>query len=131
MRPICPYCGNLSEKVLGSRLYPGRQELRAKSFWACLPCGAWVGCYAGGDRPLGRLANKELRVAKMTAHAVFDPLWKDGSMTRTQAYLWLAKRMDLPAHKCHIGMFDLDQCRKVVEVVTKEELNETHASRNR
>lgn len=69
-----------------------------------------------GDVPLGRLANKELRDAKMLAHTYFDPIWKDGVMRRQKAYEWLAKRLNIPREECHIGMMDMERCRRVVEV---------------
>ena len=117
MKPVCPYCGLHSEKVDGSKIYPHRPALHHKMFWACMPCGAWVGCYVGGDKPLGRLANKQLRVAKMKAHEAFDPLWCSGKMTRTQAYTWLSEKLGIAFHKCHIGMFDLAMCERVVNVI--------------
>lgn len=66
---------------------------------------------------MGRLANAELRAAKSAAHLAFDKLWKGGKMSRRNAYAWLAKALDINPLHCHIGMFDVDQCKKVVEVV--------------
>jgi hypothetical protein len=90
-------------------------------FWQCAPCDAYVGCHSGTTNPLGRLANAELRQAKIAAHAAFDPLWKfhtfkDGhqSMTRNAAYQWLADQLGIPRADCHIGMFDVDRCRLVI-----------------
>lgn len=48
------------------------------------------------------------------AHAAFDPVWKGGQITRTQAYALLAKSMRIPITECHIGMFDVAQCKAVV-----------------
>lgn len=76
--------------------------------------------FAKGTMPLGRLANAELRSAKSAAHAMFDPLWKSRKMHRGQAYAWLAKQMGLRQEDCHIGMFDVDQCKKVFQVMRKE-----------
>jgi hypothetical protein len=38
-------------------------------------------------------------------------------MTRREAYQWLAGAMGISSKVCHIGMFDVAQCEKVVEVV--------------
>jgi hypothetical protein len=38
-------------------------------------------------------------------------------MTRRAAYAWLSKRTGVPREACHIGMFDVEQCEKVVAVV--------------
>jgi hypothetical protein len=62
------------------------------------------------------MANAELRAAKVAAHAAFDPLWRAGGYTRSTAYKWLQKAMDKPRALCHIGLFDVEDCRKVVEL---------------
>lgn len=111
----CPYCGQCAILVSGSVLYPRFPELHAKWFWRCQPCGAHVGCHPGTKEPLGTLANAPLRQARQAAHAAFDPLWRDGG--RSAAYRWLAGELQVAASACHIGQFDEDQCRRVVEAV--------------
>lgn len=98
--------------VSGMKLYPHRLDLHKKKFWVCFPCGAWVGAHSDG-RPLGRLADAELRKAKMAAHAEFDPLWTSGVFSRSRAYAWLSGMMQIPKAQCHIAMFDVDQCKTV------------------
>lgn len=117
---VCPYCNNEAELVGGDVIYPSRPDLHATRFYLCAPCGAYVGCHAGTIRPLGRLANAELRRAKIAAHAAFDPLWKPQNgyrrMTRSAAYRWLTAQLKINREECHIGMFDVNTCRKVVQV---------------
>ena len=116
----CPYCGREPEMVSGDVIYPHRTDLHAMTFFRCAPCGAHVGCHPGTITPLGRLANAELRLAKQRAHAAFDPLWQyGGPMTRRKAYQWLQRALGLSASECHIGMFDVAQCRRVVDVVNE------------
>jgi len=69
-----------------------------------------------GNQPLGLLAKRETREARIEAHRSFDYLWKDNGATRGQAYAWLAKQLGLSKSRCHIGEFDEEQCRRVVEV---------------
>jgi hypothetical protein len=38
-------------------------------------------------------------------------------MKRSHAYQFLAKRLEIPVKDCHIGMFDLETCQKVLEVL--------------
>lgn len=109
---ICDYCGQAASRVNGDIIYPHRPDLYSKKFYLCAPCAAYVGCHADG-KPLGRLANHELRKMKSRAHAVFDPLWKSGRMTRHAAYKWLSDAMGLPKEQTHIGMFDIGQCLEV------------------
>lgn len=60
---------------------------------------------------------KPLSIARIRAHKRFDLLWQFGSMSRTDAYLWLSKTLDIPRHKCHIKKFDIAECEEVIRVV--------------
>lgn len=79
MRKVyCDYCGRETEYVDSKVIY-------GKSYgkiYLCRNCMAYVGVHKGTDKPLGRLANAELRNWKKAAHAVFDPLWKYGLLSR-------------------------------------------------
>ena len=92
MRKVyCDYCGRETEYVDSKVIY-------GKSYgkiYLCRNCMAYVGVHKGTDKPLGRLANAELRNWKKAAHAVFDPLWKYGRFRghRNAAYAWLAQKM--------------------------------------
>jgi hypothetical protein len=118
--PTCPYCNAKAALVTGKELYPFRADLHDKKFYRCSPCQAHVGCHPGTLNPLGRLANAELRRAKMAAHEAFDPLWKSGQRKRASAYAWLAERLGIDKKDCHIGLMDIDMCRRVVEVCRDE-----------
>lgn len=120
---ICPYCNKAAEFVNGETVYPHRKDLHSLNFWKCSSCSAYVGCHKrhpkynpNGDKPLGRLANFELRTAKRVAHFHFDPLWHFSDMSRTEAYKWLARKLDIDPKDCHIGMFDLETCNKVRQI---------------
>jgi hypothetical protein len=122
----CDYCGQPAERVTGAVMYPHRPDLASRVFFRCTPCDAYVGTHEGTDppQPLGRLANAELRGAKIRAHAAFDPLWRQAiaqtglarAVVRREAYKWLAARLGLPARETHIGMLDVPACHRVVEV---------------
>ena len=131
-KPICPYCGNESKLVTGLDIYPKRPHLANFPYYQCSPCDAYVGCHKGTTEPLGRLADKELRRWKAIVHSGFDKIWRgfDGSkndelqfddpieaiktfprMGRSRAYQYLAETMMIDRKDCHIGMFDLHQCK--------------------
>jgi hypothetical protein len=118
--PTCPYCGKPASLVGGAAIYPMRRDLYGKDFWLCRPCSAYVGCHPGTTTALGRLANAELRQAKMAAHRAFDPTWKDGNMRRKQAYAWLAGELGIGVNACHVGEFDIDVCNRVVTICNKQ-----------
>jgi hypothetical protein len=118
----CPYCQGKARVLTGMQLYRSGSSLDAdlarKLFWACIPCQAWVGCHPDTQLPLGRLANAELRRWKQAAHAAFDPRWKnmaDPRKSRSEAYAWLAAKLGLPVDETHIGMFDVERCKAVIE----------------
>ena len=113
---LCDYCQQPAKRAYGDKIYPHRPDLKDKRFWLCEPCRAYVGCHPNG-MPFGRLANSELRLAKRKVHDLFDPIWKSGKVSRSEAYGQLAKLMGIPKFKCHIGMFSLDECRKAEEVL--------------
>lgn len=122
--PICPYCERAAVLVGGKVIYPNRPDLAAKRFWRCPhdPCDAYVGCHPLTTRALGRLANRELRNAKMAAHAWFDRRWNAEpnkamrGKARRREYAWLAAQLGIAAEECHIGMMSLDRALRVVEV---------------
>lgn len=122
--PTCPYCGDPAVRVTGDRLYRDRPDLHNRIMWWCGPCLAWVGCHPGTDRPLGTLANRKLRFARMLAHQAFDPLWRSKiardrcshSEARSAGYEWLARELGIDRDKCHIAMFDEQTCKRVVEI---------------
>jgi hypothetical protein len=115
---VCTYCGNPARLTSGAEIYRHRPDLHHLMFWHCYPCDAYVGCHKNSDAvPLGRLANKTLRAWKQSAHAAFDPLWKNGEMKRKDAYAWLAEELGIDVEECHIGMFDEALCERVVQVV--------------
>lgn len=124
---ICPYCEEPTVFVDSAEIYGTSYGM----IFLCRPCKAYVGVHKGSAIALGRLANAELRLWKKNAHACFDPLWKrkieggvDKHTARTQTYAWLAEQMNLPRDQTHIGMFDVAECKQVVEIC-KVELRKT------
>ena len=117
----CPYCGKKAE-------YVDTIEIYGKSYgmaYLCRPCDAYVGVHDGTDTPLGRLANRELRRWRNRAHAAFDPLWQQGPCRRRRndAYAWLAGKMGLTKEETHIAMFDVEQCKQVIQIMDYERRN--------
>jgi hypothetical protein len=117
--PICPYCQIESKKITGKEIYAHRPDLYSKIFYQCQKCYAHVGCHPNTDKPLGDLACKKKRVARMLAHKAFDPIWKSGKEDRKDAYAWLCQEMGLSKSKCHIGMMNEEQCKRVVDICKK------------
>lgn len=113
----CPYC-NKTAKLVDSEYIYGQGHNYGKMY-VCQDfprCDTYVGCHKGTISALGRLANKELREWKKKAHAVFDASWKSKKMRRASAYKKLADKLGIKAVDCHIGLFDVEMCKKVLEV---------------
>lgn len=118
----CPYCGGRAALLDGSDIYPHRGDLVKRKFYACRPCHAWVGCHPGTTKPLGRLADQHLRKAKQAVHALLDPEWQTVApqyrgKARRDAYARLASDLGIAASECHVGMFDLERCRRAAEAL--------------
>jgi ribosomal protein L37AE/L43A len=117
---VCPYCGGTPVLIDSDRVYTRSYGM----IWCCEPCGAWVGVHKGTTTPLGRLADQDLRDAKVEAHKYFDSMWRTAmrlrgwpkSTARTKAYTWLSSQMGKPLERTHIGMFDESECFTVVAI---------------
>ena len=112
---VCPYCGSHAKVVDSIEVY------KVKSFgmlYICedKKCGAYVGCHGKSLEPMGRLADKALRMWKNHAHECFDKIWQCGKMSRREAYAWLAGMMEIAPEACHIGMFDVPLCMKAARI---------------
>jgi hypothetical protein len=118
MSDRCPYCGSPTRRRDSSVIYGGTWTEREYIVCSRFPaCDSYVGCHPDGE-PLGTLADKQLRAARMAAHAAFDPIWTGREMPRAKAYAWLAKALGTRPADTHIGLFDIAQCEAVVQACT-------------
>ena len=108
---ICPYCFKPARKTKGTAVY----KYNYGDIYLCKPCNAYVGTNKATGEPLGTLADAELREWRKKAHSVFDQIWKRKFLSRKAAYNWLCYVMGTDKDKTHIAMFDVEQCKKVVE----------------
>lgn len=118
---ICPYCQKPAVWTENKAVY-GKNYGRSFMMWWCQPCDARVGCHNNTRKPLGSLANAETREWRKKAHALFDPLWKGGQMSRDKAYRLLSGAFH---RKMHIGESDSETCKAIV--VFLESRNDTKA----
>jgi hypothetical protein len=78
--------------------------------WFCRKDDAYVGCHNNTTRPLGVMANKELRGWRIKAHDHVDQLWKTKRLT-------LYRRLnDWFGKEVHIGEADIDMCRQIIAI---------------
>lgn len=114
---LCPYCGGDAVFMTSSR-HVYKQDYGP--IYDCRACDAYVGAHPDGS-PKGTPANRVLRAARRACHEAFDPLWQSGSMTRSDAYKWLASAMGVSWRKAHVGHFDLEQCKKMLSLVRQRQ----------
>lgn len=120
INPICPYCDQVSQLTNGKEVYPHIASLQKKNIYICRKCDAYVGCHPDSTKPLGRLANVELRSWKMKTHATFDPIWRNNKdISRSGLYKWLAGELNISGSECHIGMFDIEMCKQTIDKCNK------------
>lgn len=122
---ICPYCKSSTKRVKQDAIYG--QRFNDKDVICCVnypKCDSYVGTHADG-RPLGRLADADLRLLKKDAHYYFDKLYNDKLLKRKEAYKLLAVHLGLPRNYTHIGWFKAETCRMVIswaKIEYKEQL---------
>ena len=120
---VYPYCGKPSEFVDSSIIYGNSYGM----IYLCRDCNAYVGVHKGTTKALGRLSNFNLRQTKKEAHFYFDQIaknlinkiWEEyipNISNRNKAYLWLSNQLDIPLDVCHIGMFDVEDCQRVINL---------------
>ncbi|WP_244590474.1 zinc-finger-containing protein, partial [Xenorhabdus stockiae] len=68
------------------------------------------------DIPMGSLADKKTRQARVSAHRYFDDVVRSRNLARTEAYQWLARQLDISFNTCHFGWFDTDMCKKAESI---------------
>lgn len=108
----CPYCNKEAKWVENKEVY-GKNYGKSFMMWLCKPCDAYVGCHLNSKRPLGTMANKELRQWRVKAHSVIDPIWKSGEEPRKSVY---SKLEEMFGRKTHIAECDIEACKAIVNL---------------
>lgn len=108
---ICPYCKNEARWCDNIEVYGRRYGNSYMCYW-CKDCDAYVGCHNNTEKPLGTMANKELRQKRMEVHALIDPLWKTKKYPRWKVYKMLS---DAFGEEIHVGESDLEKCEEIIK----------------
>lgn len=110
---ICQYCWSPVKLIDSKEVYGTSYGNMYKCTW----CDACVGCHKGTVKPLGTLANTELRYWRNRAHESFDKLWNGRSNTsRPKKYAWLSRVMGKIPDDTHIALFEVEDCKRCIEL---------------
>jgi len=115
IKVFCPYCGKEAEWVENRAIY-GKNYGKSYMCYLCKDCDAYVGCENNTRRPLGTMANRELREWRKRVHAVIDPLWRSGKLSRDVVY---TKLSDMLGYEYHTAESDIPTCKKILESVNE------------
>lgn len=131
---LCPYCNCETKLVLGESVFSNKINEKPrpiyldKKFYQCInDANHYVGTKSNNLTSLGSLADTELRKLRKEGHKIFDSLWKEKKLFKSQkkAYAWLSEKMSLPFDFTHFGMFTNDQCQRAISLCN-EILNIAH-----
>ena len=115
---ICPYCGAQAILRPGSYLF---NDVSIEQLYVCTKypvCDSYVAAHPD-KRPMGLLADAELRMKRREAHHAFDELWKQGIFTRSVAYKWMSDLFYIKGQEAHIGKLDIDRCERLIRESVK------------
>lgn len=92
----CPKCGKEAKRT--QTKYGIRNYCPEHNLWS------W------GNAPM---VDRKTHKARTEAHNHFDFLWKSKTLTRTQAYAWLAKSLCISKEECHMKKMDYERAKQV------------------
>lgn len=119
--PRCPYCGSHTILRSADGIYIDNSSNTQLYVCKNYPrCDSYVRVHPGTTIPMGTVANGELRALRTEAHRYFNQLYQRGPMTKQDAYLWLAAKLDAPQSQAHIGYLNEYRCKQVIEDCKKE-----------
>lgn len=108
----CPYCNKEAKWCENKEIY-GKNYGKSYMCYLCKDCDAYVGCHQNTVRPLGTMANKELRMWRRKVHAYIDPLWLSKKIKRGKLY---NKISDLVGFPFHVGDADIETCQRILKI---------------
>ena len=119
-RLYCPYCGR--QAVLRPAMYVyGERNLDPDNYlYVCggyPACDSYIGAHKKSLRPMGTLADGDLRHKRILAHRLLNQITDQGIMGRDAVYQWLAVRLGLSYEDTHIGYFSADLCDKAIDLM--------------
>ena len=114
----CPNCGAKTTLRPASVVY-GKADKTNGFLYVCdrYPrCDSYVKAHRKTLKPMGTLADANLRHKRILAHKAFDRLWQGSLMTKRQAYKWMQAKFGLSSEQAHIAKFSAYMCDQLIAV---------------
>ena len=119
-KPIkCPYCHANASLRPASVVYGLNRRSQGKFLYLCdrwPACDAYVSAHDKTHRPMGTLANGDLRHKRILAHRALEQLRQSRHMEKWEVYIWLQAKLGLDERQTHIGQFSEWMCDEVVRL---------------
>lgn len=110
----------------GSEVYPHREDLSKLPFWMCDYCGNSVGCHHKTSKPttpLGCIPTPEIKKARSHIHALLDPIWQSGKISRSKLYRLVSDKVGWKYHTAKIrSIEEARECYRHIRQI-KQDLN--------
>ena len=122
MQIYCCQCQVKVDAVLtnGSEIYPHRPDLHSLPFWKCPTCKNFVGCHhktSNRTAPLGCIPTKEIKELRKQIHAILDPMWKSGKISRRGIYKILSDKTGKNYHTAFIR--SADEAKMIINLLSE------------
>lgn len=114
---ICPFCKKPSKWCSNEEIY-GRKLGKSYMCYWCKDCDAYVGCHNNTTKPLGTMANRELRQWRQAAHRHIDLIWK-GVHKRKRGKVYMVLK-EIFGREIHIGESDIETCKIITKIDFKK-----------
>jgi len=104
----------------GREIYPHRPDLFSLPFWRCDTCKNYVGCHhksKNRTHPLGCIPTREIMEARKRIHALIDPLWQSGKMSRRGIYKAISDAVGWKYHTAKIR--NMDEARAALDAAQR------------
>ena len=119
-KPIkCPYCHANASLCPASVVYGLNRRSQGKFLYLCdrwPACDAYVSAHDRTHRPMGTLANGDLRHKRILAHRALEQLRQSRHMEKWEVYIWLQAKLGLDERQAHIGQFSEWMCDEVIRL---------------
>lgn len=116
---ICPYCNAKAVLRPANTVYGISDRSTGRHLYVCTnwpKCDAYVSAHKSDRKPMGRLANGNLRHKRILAHKAMEDYRRLTHMDKWAVYLWLQGKLGLGEHHIHIAKFDDEMCDRVIEI---------------